>query len=132
MDAIASMALSRLVMSKFENPAATAIGVIAATTEPIMMSRKTKLSTIRIAISGQLASVVSSPRRSVSVVLRKGLSVIRHARQLDLLGHLVQPAAQALSDAVFEIVGEVRGEDRRALPVVSAVDEVVEDVLHEH
>src|SRR5205085_6252382 len=120
------------MLSKFEKPADTAIGMIAATTEPITIRMKTKLSAMRMAISGQLASMLSSPRRSVSVMLRKSLSVIRNARELDLFGHLVQAAAEALPDAIFQVVEEIRREDRGALCVVTAVDQVVQDVLHEH
>src|SRR2546423_12248961 len=95
---------SAFLRSRFENAAAMPTGTIAATIEPMISSTSRKFSAIRIAISGQFASVLSKARRRISVVLRKRLSIIRHAGQLDLHGHLVQAAAQSRPDAVVEIV----------------------------
>src|SRR5260370_5788229 len=129
--AIACAGSSVFLRSKFENTAAMPSGTTAATIDPIKSSTSRKFSAIRSAISGQFASVLSRARRRTSVVLRKRLSIIRHAGQLDLFGHLVQPAAQSRADAIVEIIDVVGREDRRPLRVIPAVDDVVEDVLHE-
>src|SRR6266508_2825387 len=130
--AMASAGLSAFFKSKFDRPAATAMGMIAAMIEPMTIRTNRKFSAMRMAISCQLARTLSRPRRRTSVVLRKSFPVIGNACELDLFGHFVEAAAQALADAIFEIVRKVRRENRRALPVVAGVDQVIEDVLHEH
>src|SRR5438093_1304135 len=129
---IACTALSAFRRSKCESPAATAIGTMAATIEATMMMTKSMLAAMRMAINCQLASVLSRPRRRTSVVLRKRLSIIGDARELDLFRHLIQTTAQARTDPIFQVIGEIRGEDGCPLRVVAAVDQVVEDVLYEH
>src|SRR5260370_41765739 len=53
--------------------------------------------------------------------------VIADARQADVFPHFVQAAAQAVADALLQLVGEIRREDRDPPVVVAAVDDVGED-----
>src|SRR5207253_3074615 len=107
-------------------------GTMAAKIDATTIITNRMLCAMRMAISGQFASVLSKPRRRTSVVLRKRLPVVGDAGELDLASHLVQTAAQTLADPVGELLHVIRRENCRALRVVAAVDDVVEDVLYEH
>src|SRR3954469_23126077 len=137
---------AELTISSRDKPAATTAGTIATMIAAMTRPTRTRLSAMRSAITGQFAMVESSPRRSTSVMLRfKGCcgSVCsrggdRNAFHRDQLRHLMEPAAQAVAHAVLQalsvdagIVVIVGRENRGALGVVAAVDDVVENVLHE-
>src|SRR5690348_7707773 len=100
--ATALAGLSAIFNSNLERPPVTAIGMLIAPIEPMTIITNHRLSAMRMAISGQLASMLSKPRRRTSVVLRKSPSVVGDAGELDLFGHFVQAAPQALADAVRE------------------------------
>src|SRR5260370_12666913 len=108
--AIAWAGSSAFLRLKFENAAAMPTGTIAAITDPMTSSASTKFSAIRMAISGQFASVLSNERRRMSVVLRKRLSIIGNAGELGLFSHFIQPAAAARADAIVQGVDVVRRE----------------------
>src|SRR5690242_15302443 len=94
-------------------PAATAAGMIVASSATKIRKTNTTPSTIRMATNCQLAKAFLSPRTTSSMGLRfinsndvprllRRDAVIGDTFDRDHLRHLVQPAAQALADAILQ------------------------------